>query len=85
MVPSSEGLLGGAAVRATRPRIAAVDVLVEHPHATADLVAPSLPHAWTWARAAIKPAGVVVAPSSGVPDLWVYDGRRPFGRGSPLS
>ncbi len=36
---SPKGALRAAGLRVTRPRIAVLDVLVEHPHATADLIA----------------------------------------------
>ena len=39
MVNSTEEVLRAAGLRVTRPRIAVLDVLVECPHATVDLVA----------------------------------------------
>lgn len=39
MAGSSKAALRGVGLRVTGPRIAVLDVLVDHPHATADLVA----------------------------------------------
>jgi Fe2+ or Zn2+ uptake regulation protein len=39
MVPVSETMLRDAGLRVTRPRVAVLDALAEHPHATADVVA----------------------------------------------
>ncbi|MGH8860375.1 MAG: Fur family transcriptional regulator [Jatrophihabitantaceae bacterium] len=38
MVDSSVGALRAAGLRVTKPRVSVLDVLVEHPHATADLI-----------------------------------------------
>lgn len=39
MATSSKDQLRAAGLRVTRPRVAVLDVLVEHPHATVDLIA----------------------------------------------
>jgi Fur family ferric uptake transcriptional regulator len=38
MVPSPEAVLRGAGLRVTKPRIAVLNVLVDHPHATVERV-----------------------------------------------